>query len=103
MTAYHRKLAETNRKRDGDVICYWRPEIKTKKITRHCGVVSGSVDKEHKRRFQSGKQFCFKMTEVERMFPLFINFVNTAGMLNSINHNVISRNYSFPVRDNGDQ
>ena len=77
--------------------------MKTKKITRHYGVVSGSVDKEHNRRFQSGKQICFKVTEVERMFPLYINFVNTAGMLNSINHNVISRNYSFPVRDNSDQ
>lgn len=103
VTAYHRKLAETNRKRNGDVICYWRPEMKTKKITRHCGVVSGSVDKEHKRRFQSSKQFCFKMTEVEPMFLLFINFVNTAGMLNSVNHNVISGNYSFPACDNGDQ
>jgi len=77
--------------------------MKTKKITRHCGVVSGFVDKEHKRRFQRSKQFCFKMTEVEPMLRLFINFVNTAGMLNSINQNVISGNYSFPVHDNSDQ
>lgn len=77
--------------------------MKTKKITRHCGVVSGFVDKEHKRRFQRSKQFCFKMTEVEPMLRLSINFVNTAGMLNSINQNVISGNYSFPVHDNSDQ
>lgn len=77
--------------------------METKKITRHCGVVSGSVDKAHKRRFQSSKQFCFKMSEVERMCFLHVNFVNTAGMLNSIDHNVISGNYSFPACDNSDQ
>ena len=49
VTAHHHKRTEINRKRKHDVIFYWRAEMKTKSITRHCGVVSDFIDKGHKR------------------------------------------------------
>lgn len=54
--AYHYKPTEIDRKRKHDVIFFYRqPEIETKSITRHCGVVSDFIDKGHKRLLSKQK------------------------------------------------
>lgn len=85
---------------------------------RYLLLAAGNGDKEDHSTLRRGFGFCwqrtqkalskqqtilFQLTEVQRTFFLYINFVNTAGMRYSINHNVISGNYSFPAYDNGGQ